>query len=412
MVRKLINTKRPYFIESIILLIVYTFNWIGFGDYTSVILLLAFLVTLFFKDKRELIFSDKYILILTILFTLSCIISSLFSINKLNSTLISLLWFFVIFVPISYVRFSLNSENDFFIKYIIPVSFLMVFAILLQLYFHFFYNLFTKGLIIKRYTAKFLGKASTPDMLVMLGGIGYGWIRQKESEKHKWYGFIFLLGCFFGSVLTFDRGGVVSFFILMIILLSFDYKRLIFLSIITIIAIYLTFKLSTLHRFEHLFDFLYSKRTQKSLTTAAQIATFKGAWGMIKDHWFLGVGTNNFARHIKNYGVGKWYTYAHNFILQFWAENGLFGMIFGLSIIGLTIYRWIKSWKQYKYKWIALGLGASFICMLVGNLTNSTIWILKVALPFWLLAGSINAIYFIVRNQKLQILQLKNKQII
>jgi len=81
-------------------------------------------------------------------------------------------------------------------------------------------------------------------------------------------------------------------------------------------------------------------------------------------------------------------------VLQFWAENGLFGMIFGLSIIGSVIYRWLKSWKLYEYKWIAFGVGASFICMLVGNLSNSTIWLLKIALPFWLLAGVISAIYF------------------
>jgi len=395
------KTHNTQIIESLILLIVFTFSWIGFGDYTSGILFIAFIFALLFKNKRDLIFSDMQLLILTSLFTLSCIISSLLSVDKLTSTLISLVWFPVIFIPNTYVRFSLNNENNFFIKVIIPVSFLIVFLILFQLYFQFFYNLATKGLIIKRYTAKFLGKASTPDMLVMLGGIGYGWIMQKEGEKFRWLGFLFLLACFFGSILTYDRGGVVSFFVLMIILLSFDYKRLIILLIFTAIAVFLIFKIDVLKRFEHIFNFLYSEKVQKRLASGAQLATFKGAWEMIKDHWLLGVGTNNFAKHIRNYGVKRFYTYAHNFVLQFWAENGLFGMIFGLSIIGLILYRWAKSWKKYEYKWIALGLGASFICMLIGNLSNSTIWILKVALPFWLIGGAINAIYFIVKEKQL-----------
>jgi hypothetical protein len=44
-------------------------------------------------------------------------------------------------------------------------------------------------------------------------------------------------------------------------------------------------------------------------------------------------------------------------------------------------------------------VGASFIGMLIGNLTNSTIWMIKIALPFWLLAGVLNAIYYIVKEQ-------------
>jgi len=124
---------------------------------------------------------------------------------------------------------------------------------------------------------------------------------------------------------------------------------------------------------KHLFDFLYSKQSLERLMNVGQFASFRAAWGMIKNHWLMGVGTNNFSAFSKQYGIHRWYAYAHNFILQFWAENGLFGMIFGLSIIGLVIYRWLKSFRRYRYKYIALGLGASFIGMLVGNLTNSTI---------------------------------------
>ena len=133
--------------------------------------------------------------------------------------------------------------------------------------------------------------------------------------------------------------------------------------------------------------------------THTQLATFSAAWGMIKDHWLMGVGTNNFSRFVRQYGTGRWYAYAHNFVLQFWAENGLFGMIFGISILGLLIYRWLRSLKLHRYRYVALGAGASFIGMLVGNLTNSTIWILKISVPFWLLAGVINAMYVLGKEE-------------
>ena len=199
--------------------------------------------------------------------------------------------------------------------------------------------------------------------------------------------------------LTEDRGGALALLILTVILLSFDYKRLIIYLILILVIVYISLKIDRLYTIRHLFEYLYSKISQERLISGTQLAVFRAAWGMIKDHWLMGVGTNNFSKFASQYGPGRWFAYAHNFILQFWAENGLFGMILGLSIIGLVIYRWLKSWKLYKYKYIALGVGASFIGMLVGNLTNSTIWIISIAIPFWLLAGVLSSIYFIVKEE-------------
>jgi O-antigen ligase len=396
------DTYRKYGIESMILLCIFIFTWLGFGNYTAGIGLLAFIFALFFQKKREFLarsLKDRWYIIFLSLFTLNNLISSLFSIEKLESAVLSIVFFLIIFVPMAYVRFSLNSENEFFMRWIVPAGFLVSAVILLYLFASFSHTLFTEGFVIKRYTFRFMGKASTPDFIVMLGGIGYGWIRQKEKPRYRWLGLLYLLICMLGMALTYDRGGVLALFIVSVILLSFDYKRLIVLFIIVTVLIVSTFVFEPFEGFRRLFNFLYSEAEQSSLISGTQIATFRGAWGMIKDHWLLGVGTGNFHAFIKQYGTGRWYTYAHNFVLQFWAENGLFGMIFGCSIIGLVVYRWAKSWKRYRYKYIALGVGASFIGMLIGNLTNSTIWMIKIALPFWLLAGVLNAIYYIVKEQ-------------
>ncbi|MFW6149169.1 MAG: O-antigen ligase family protein [Atribacterota bacterium] len=252
----------------------------------------------------------------------------------------------------------------------------------------------------RRYTFYFLGKQGTPDVLIILGGIGYGWIRQRGNELSKWTGFFYLLFCFFGVILTNDRGGVASFFILMIVLLSFDYKKLVIFLVLIGIGVYFTFYLDSLKGLQRHYKYIYDPGAIKRLISRSQIATFRSAWGMIKDHWLMGVGTNNFSKFARDYGVGRWYAYAHNFVLQFWAENGLFGMGFGLSIIGLVIYRWLKSWKKYRYKYMALGIGASFIGLLVSNLSNLTMYIIALALPFWLLAGIICSIYFTVKTDE------------
>ena len=171
------------------------------------------------------------------------------------------------------------------------------------------------------------------------------------------------------------------------------------LFVILGVVLLLSFRIEFLSSIRYLYSFLYDKLEIEGLMGYTQIASFKTAWNMIKDNWLLGVGTNNFWTFSDLYGRRK-FAYAHNIVLQFWAENGLFGMIFGLGIIGLVIYRWLKSFKLYKYKYIALGMGASYIAMLVGQLTNSTIWAFQSAVPFWLLVGAINAIYYIVRDQK------------
>jgi len=390
-------------IESFALLIIFALTWLGFGTYIAGFITLSFIFSLFFKRKREFIFAffqDRVFLTLLFLFVLNNVVSSLLSIEKAESASLSLVWFLMIFIPMSYVRFSLNKKNDFFMRRIVPVSFYASLIILVYLLVVFLKNTATAGLYFGRYSFYFLGPATTPDTIVMLSGIGYGFLRQKGKGVYRWLGFLFILFCIFGTMLTYDRGGFIAIFVVSIILLSTDYKRLlIFLGLIGIL-IYLILTVSLLQQLRHLFDFFYSSQSIERLMNTAQLATFRSAWGMIKDHWLMGVGTNNFSAFSKNYGVGKWYAYAHNFILQFWAENGLFGMGFGLSMIGLLIYRWLKSFKHYEYSHIAFGVGVSFIGMLIGNLTNSTIWIVKIALPFWLLAGVMNAVYFVTKNEE------------
>ena len=396
---KFIDRTKEYWIESLIVLVGFGCTWLGFGPIMIGLLLLGFFVSLFFKRKAVFIFQDRVFVFILVLFVINAVISSLLSIDKTKSALLSLVAFLWVYVPYSYIRFSINEKNDFFIRWVIPVGLCIALIIVLYLISIFMHTLLTEGLVFKRYTFINLAKATTPDTLVILSGIGYGWLRQKDGNKYRWLGFLFLMLCFFGVLLTYDRGGLMSIFVVAIILLSYDYKRLIlFLGLIGA-GFALSFVIEQLAPLHNFIEYFYSEKAQEVLKTRAQIATFYGAWEMIKDNWLMGVGTNNYSHFSKMYGTKIRWAYAHNFVLQFWAENGLFGMIFGLSLIGLVLYRWLKSFKKCKYRYIALGVGASFIGLLVGNLTNSTIWIIGSAISFWGLAGVMSAIYFIVKEE-------------
>ena len=399
MKNKLIDRTNEFWLESLVVLVAFAFTWLGFGPIMIGALLLGFFVSLFFKQKASFILRDRVFIFILAIFVINAVISSLLSIDTTKSTLLSMVAFLWIYVPYSYIQFSINDRNAFFVRWLAPVGLFIALTIVLYLFVIFMHTTITEGLVFKRYTFIWLAKATTPDTLVVLSGIGYGWLRQKDEEKYRWLGFLFLILCFFGVLLTNDRGGLMSIFVVAIILLSYDYKRLIPFLILIVTIFVLSFVIEELNPLHRFIEYFYSKEVQLALKEDMQLATFRAAWEMIKDHWLMGVGTNNFSPFSKMYGIGKRFAYAHNFVLQFWAENGLFGMIFGLSLIGLVLYRWLKSFKNYRYRYVALGVGASFIGMLVGNLTNSTLWIIGSSILFWGLAGVMSAIYFIVKEE-------------
>jgi len=387
-------------IEAWLFFIIIVMTWLGFGNEMAGLLTLSFIGFLFFKRNRKLLIEDKTLLVLALLFTVNCVISSLLSINKLESSLLSLVWLLVILLPVSFSRFSLDDDKNFLVRWILPASIVAAMIIVFYVMIFFLITVFKEGLIFKRYSFYYLGTTTTADVLIMLSGVGYGWWRQKKKKRYRWLGFIYLLLCAFGMFTTLDRGGILALFVVIVILLSYDYKRLILFFIIIGVLIFLSYKVKSLHVLRYPFDYLTTRYRLQILEKGQQLDTFHSAWLMIRDHWLMGVGTNNFSTFSKQYGSGKWYAYAHNFILQFWAENGLFGMLLGLSIIGLVLYRWARVLKLHSLKYVMLGIGVSYIGMLIGNLTNSSIWKVKIALPFWIIAGIIATAYFECKKRK------------
>jgi O-antigen ligase len=400
-VKKIVSLKE-FTPERICLVVLFALTWLGFGAYTSILLIPLFVLFFCFKSRRVYVqktLKDRSFLTLLSLFTLNNLISSLLSIDRWVSVSLSLLWFLLIFLPVVYTRVSLFEHENTFVRAVIPAGFFISIIVVLYLTALFVRSLATVGRQLHDYSFYFMSEGSTPDMIIMLGGIGYGLIKERGGRRGPWLGFLYLLFCSFGILLTGDRGGGVAFFILVILLLASDYKRLVLFFVIIAAVIAVSMSVDSLWGIRRFYEFIFEKSVRDYVINVGQVFTFKVAWHMIRDHWLAGVGTNNFWALSDLYG-GEKFAYAHNIVLQFWAENGLFGMIFGLSIIGLFVYRWLKSYRLYRYRHIAFGLGASFIAMLVAQLTNCTIWAFQSAIPFWLLVGSINAIYYNIKRPK------------
>ncbi|MBN2322995.1 MAG: O-antigen ligase family protein [Spirochaetes bacterium] len=390
-------------VESFAVLLLFALSWLGYGVYASVLLVVLFTAALFFRNRRLFVaapLSDRPLMILLGIFILNNIVSSLLSVDKLVSTLLSVVWFLLIYLPIAYVRFSLNEESDFFMRIIVPLGFVISLVILFSLCALFSINVVKGGAVWKRHTFFTMSTGSTPDMICMLGGIGYGFIRQQRKIRYRWLGLLYLLLCFAGIAFVGDRGGMMALLVMSILLLCFDYKRLVLFFVLLGIIVVLSYRMESLDGIRSMYDYLYRPAVIAGLKNRTQILCFRQAWGMIKDHWLFGVGTNNFWKFSDMYGPRK-FAYAHNIVLQFWAENGIVGMLAGLGILGLLIRRWIRTLGNGTNRYIVLGMGAGFVAMLVGQLTNCTIWAFQTAIPFWLLAGAINAAYYTVEKPEL-----------
>lgn len=79
---------------------------------------------------------------------------------------------------------------------------------------------------------------------------------------------------------------------------------------------------------------------------------WQGAWRLILDHPWLGVGINNAPRTMVRYagaarGIGQYQTVPiHNPVLTIWAETGLIGILLYLGVLASALLAFVRSWVR------------------------------------------------------------------
>lgn len=149
-------------------------------------------------------------------------------------------------------------------------------------------------------------------------------------------------------------------------------------------------------------------------SAASRPKMFRLAWNVIESspsHFFLGVGSNNYALIAHNYNsaeVGNLgyiiYSSVHNVILLNWAETGLFGLlIFLFFLINPLLFAWklILSTDRY-LSIISLGLGCALLVMFIQMQVDPFIARPK-TLFVWLLITLITGLNNLIENKKLPI---------
>lgn len=120
------------------------------------------------------------------------------------------------------------------------------------------------------------------------------------------------------------------------------------------------------------------------------------SFNMIKDHFILGAGLSGYQPMMKNYHQKKYieiYLYPHNFVLNFWSETGLLGLISFIWLIAMLYYfcfRYIAANDvRVAGRAEVLGLLSALTVLLIHGLVDVPFFKNDLAILFWLIVGMI-----------------------
>lgn len=132
--------------------------------------------------------------------------------------------------------------------------------------------------------------------------------------------------------------------------------------------------------------------TTQEGTTFFRIKLWQGTVAMIRDHVWLGVGPDNFLYHYRSRYIlpSAWQepdlSHPHNFLLDFWARLGVFGLAAG---IGLQVAFWraalpLRRHEDPDARALAIGLMGGVADMLAHGLVDHSFFLIDLAYAFFL----------------------------
>lgn len=163
--------------------------------------------------------------------------------------------------------------------------------------------------------------------------------------------------------------------------------RWVTLALLLVLALALV-PLLRLPRFASLF-------TTQEGTTFFRIKLWQGTVAMIRDHFWLGVGPDNFLYHYRSRYIlpSAWQepdlSHPHNFLLDFWARLGVLGAAVG---IGLQVAFWQAALPLRRHpdpdtRALAIGLMGGVADMLAHGLADHSFFLIDLAYAFCMMAA-------------------------
>ena len=196
--------------------------------------------------------------------------------------------------------------------------------------------------------------------------------------------------------LTFSKGawllGLPSCIVVMTLLDTYRnhrryWRRAIVITVGCLAIIALTLiPLSQTERFRTTFDF------KQGSTGFIRLKLWQASLTMLRDHWPLGVGLDNFLYQYRTRYIlpEAWeehdLSHPHNLILDFGIRLGIGGIVL---LLWLQAAFWINAWRLYQKtpSPLVLGLIGSMIVFLSHGLVDNSYFLVDLAFTFFLAVG-------------------------
>jgi putative inorganic carbon (HCO3(-)) transporter len=177
-------------------------------------------------------------------------------------------------------------------------------------------------------------------------------------------------------ILTFSRGGWISFVLAVILMtiLSGEYQKTFPILVIFLVLLFIP---------------LFQKRLFSIFESGADADRFKywyAALMMIKEHPFLGQGLGTFMDHFSRFQPTLYVSYAHNCYLQIWAESGIFSLLSFLFFTGAVLYKAVKKFHK-NHDFLLLGIICALFGFLIHSALDTQFYSLQLAFLLWFLLG-------------------------
>ena len=220
-----------------------------------------------------------------------------------------------------------------------------------------------------------------------------------------WFLLIPVVACWRSAWLTFSRGAQVAFGVSFIAFV-FLWSRKVFFFVLMPVVIFFAC-------FPHLIPSIFVGRMANTVrtdgtydySTQNRLAVWKHAIIMIKANPFLGVGYDNFQRHIGDYGLPRNVRGidAHNTYLLYAAEMGIPAALLFVVILGMCFWKgmYVFIWSRDNFfRATSLGFVAGLTGLVVANVFGSRLNSNEVVFQFWILVAVIIRMAEVAREEK------------
>ena len=197
---------------------------------------------------------------------------------------------------------------------------------------------------------------------------------------------------FLGLVLTFSKGALLLAVPAALLVLGFvagGRWRWVALGLLAAGGLALLPLFGT-ERFAGLFDL-------QGGTSFFRLQLWRGAWNMVQDYPWLGVGLDNFLYAYRTHYAlpTAWQelnlSHPHNIVLDFWTRLGFLGLVIGIWLFTAAFWQnWQALKRAHGDRWaLLLGLLASLAATLAHGLIDNSLFLVDLMLLFMLSIGLI-----------------------